>query len=379
MSDNRQQRVSRYDLVTPMKPVKDQIMTDFEQILMSGQFILGDHCRALEREMADQCGVADAVGEASGSEALYLALAMAGVRPGTEVITTPYTFEATIEAVIMLHARPVFVDIKPDDLNIDPTEIEAAITPRTRAILPVHIFGAPADMDPIQDIAREHDLQVVVDMAQAWGTLYKGRPCGSVGRMSTLSFYPTKNLPGIGDGGLIFCREQEDANRIRQLRGHKALWINKNLYCGWNSRLDEVQAMVIRHRLAHFPDEQRDRDRVAAIYDSHIPRRNRLPVEDLDDGTKVTYHQYWVRCKARDRLQHRLDSEGIDSGVYYDPPLHHHPLMEYCRMASDLNVAEVAGREVLTLPIHAALPFETADRIGSLVGEFLLRQDEAAD
>jgi dTDP-4-amino-4,6-dideoxygalactose transaminase len=377
MSEQKKQRVARYDLVTPMLPVKDQIMADFEQILMSGQYILGDHCRNLERDMADECGVADAVGVASGSEALYLALAMAGVRPGTEVITTPYTFEATIEAVIMLHARPVFVDIRPGDLNIDHEKIEAAITPRTRAILPVHIFGAPADMDPILGIAEKHDLQMVVDMAQAWGTLYKGRPCGSLGRMSTLSFYPTKNLPGIGDGGMIFCREQADADRIRQLRGHRALWINKNLYCGWNSRLDEVQAMVIRHRLAHFAEEQRDRDRVAAIYDARIPRHNRLPVEDLDEDTKVTYHQYWVRCKARDRLQHRLDSEGIDTGVYYDPPLHHHPLMEYCREAGDLEMAEVAGREVLTLPIHAALPFETAERIATLVGEFLMRQEDA--
>lgn len=377
MAEQNKQRVSRYDLVTPMKPLREQIMADFEQILMSGQYILGEHCRALEHEMAEQCGVADAVGVASGSEALYLALAMAGVRPGTEVITTPYTFEATIEAVIMLHARPVFVDIKPDDLNIDPACIEAAITPRTRAILPVHIFGAPADMDPIMDIARKHDLQVVVDMAQAWGTHYKGHPCGSIGRMSTLSFYPTKNLPGIGDGGLIFCREQEDADRIRQLRGHKALWINKNLYCGWNSRLDEIQAMVIRHRLARFPDEQADRDRVAKVYDGCIPKKNRLAVEDMPSGTRVTYHQYWVRCKARDRLQHRLDSEGIDTGVYYDPPLHHHPLMEYCRDASDLKVAEEAGREILSLPIHAALPFETAERIGTLVGEFLMRQDDA--
>jgi len=377
MSDPKQSRISRYDLVTPMLPVKEQILADFERILMSGQYILGHEVKTLEREMADQCGVADAVGVASGSEALYLALAMAGVRPGTEVITTPYTFEATIEAVIMLHARPVLVDIKPDDLNIDPAAIEAAITPRTRAILPVHIFGAPADMDAIMGIARKHDLQVVVDMAQAWGTLYKGKPCGSIGRMSTLSFYPTKNLPGIGDGGLIFCQQQEDADRIRQLRGHKALWINKNLYCGWNSRLDEIQAMVIRHRLSRFGDEQRDRDRVAAIYDARIPRTNRLAVEDLDPGTKVTYHQYWVRCKARDRLMHRLDSEGIDTGIYYDPPLHHHPLMEYCRIAGSLEASEVAGREILTLPIHAALPFATAERIATMVGEFLERQEEA--
>ena len=379
MTEQSKRRVPRYDLVTPMLPLKNQILADFERILLSGQYILGQEVTQLEQEMAAQCGAADAVGVASGSEALYLALAMAGVRPGTEVITTPYTFEATIEAIIMLHARPVLIDIRPHDLNIDPALIEAAITPRTRAILPVHIFGAPADMDPIMAIAAQYDLQVVADMAQAWGTLYRHKPCGSFGRMSTLSFYPTKNLPGIGDGGLIFCQQTEDAQRIRLLRGHKALWINKNLYCGWNSRLDEIQAMVIRHRLARFPDEQRDRDQVAAIYDRLIPKTHRLAVEDLDPGDRVTYHQYWVRCKARDRLRHRLDSEGIDTGVYYDPPLHHHPLMEYCRIHGSLQVAEVAGREILALPIHAALAFAEAERIGSLVAEFIERQDEGAD
>lgn len=371
MSENATPRVPRYDLVTPMIPCHDEIMANFERILMSGNYILGEEVRLLEREMAEIVGVPDAVGVASGSEALYLALAMAGVRPNTEVITTPYTFDATIEAVIMLHARPVFVDIRPGDLNIDPDLIERAITPRTRAILPVDIFGAPADMDAINDVAERHDLQVVVDMAQSWGTLYKGRRCGGLGRMSTLSFYPTKNLPGIGDGGMVFCHEQEDADRIRQLRGHKALWINKNLYCGWNSRLDEIQAMVIRTRLARFSEEQADRNRIAAFYDSYIPPQNRLATESLPHGTFVTYHQYWVRTPRRDQLRAVLDDAGVDTGLYYDPPLHKHVLSEYCREGSPLPQAEAAGREILTLPIHAALPTGDARRIGSIVGEFL--------
>ncbi len=371
MTENAKPRVPRYDLVTPMIPCRDEIMAGFERILMSGHYILGEEVRLLEHEMAEIAGVADAVGVASGSEALYLALAMAGVRPGTEVITSPYTFDATIEAVIMLYARPVFVDIRPGDLNIDPDLIEQAITPRTRAILPVDIFGAPADMDAINEVAARNDLQVVVDMAQSWGTLYKGRRCGGLGRMSTLSFYPTKNLAGIGDGGMVFCHEQEDADRIRQLRGHKALWINKNLYCGWNSRLDEIQAMVIRTRLARFNEEQADRNRVAAFYDSLIPPANRLDTEKLPHGTFVTYHQYWVRTPHRDRLRQVLDGEGIDVGVYYDPPLHKHMLSEYCRVGSALTQAEQAGREILTLPIHAALPVAQARRIGSIVGEFL--------
>ncbi|MGD9547666.1 MAG: DegT/DnrJ/EryC1/StrS family aminotransferase [Candidatus Krumholzibacteriia bacterium] len=371
MKPETNKRIGRYDLVTPMLPCKDLILAKFEKLLMSGQFILGEEVRLLEEELAAECEVADAVGVASGSSALFVALSVAGVRPGDEVITTPYTFDATIEAIVLLGAVPVLVDIHPHDLNIDPSRIQDAITEKTRAILPVPIFGAPCDMDPILDLARRFGLQVVTDMAQAWGTLYNGRPIGSFGRMSTLSFYPTKNLPGIGDGGMVFCRDQEDAERIRRIRGHQAVRMNGHLYTGWNSRLDEVQAMVIRVRHARLAEEQRDRDQVAAIYDSYIPAANRLRTPNGGRGMKVTYHQYWVRSGDRDGLRRLLDSHGIDTGVYYDPPLNHHELVEYCRVQGRLTEAERAGAEVLTLPIHAALPFEDAHRIGSLVGEFL--------
>lgn len=366
-----QRRVGRYDLVTPMLPCKDEIVAKFEKLLLSGRFILADEVRLLEEELAAACGVADCVGVASGSSALFVALAMAGVRPGDEVITTPYTFDATMEAIILLDAVPVFVDIKPTDLNLDPARVEDAITPRTRAIMPVPIFGAPCDMDPINEIAERRGLEVVMDNAQAFGTLYRGRPMSSCGRMSTLSFYPTKNLPGIGDGGAVCCRDHSDAERIRRIRGHQPVRANNHLYTGWNSRLDEVQAMVIRIRLARFAEEQRDRDQVAAIYDGYIPAARRVQLDDGGRGMRMTYHQYWVRTSDRDGLRQVLDQAGIDVGVYYDPPLHRHELAVYCRAAGELAEAERAGREVLTLPIHAALPFEDAHRIGALVREFL--------
>jgi len=371
-------RVERYDLVTPMLPCKDEIMAKFENILLSGQFILGEEVRQLEEEMAAACGVADAVGVASGSSALFVALAMAGVRPGDEVITTPYTFDATMESIVLLDAVPVFVDILPSDLNIDPSLIEDAITPRTRAIMPVPIFGAPCDMNPINEIAERRGLQVVVDMAQAFGTIYDGRPMGAWGRMSTLSFYPTKNLPGIGDGGMVCCRDERDGERIRRIRTHQAVRANDHLYTGWNSRLDEIQAMVIRVRHARFAEEQRDRDQVAAIYDSYIPADCRLRTPNGGRGMRVTYHQYWVRSHDRDGLRALLDRHGIDTGVYYDPPLHRHELAVYARAHGDLVQAERAGREILTLPIHAALPFEDAHRIGRLVQEFLAAERGAA-
>jgi len=374
MSDPSAKHIGRYDLITPMLPCKDEILAGFERFLMSGQYILGEEVRKLEEELAADCQVSAAVGVASGSSALFLALSVAGVRPGDEVITTPYTFDATMEAIILLDAVPVFVDIKPQDLNIDPERIAAAVTPKTRAILPVPIFGAPCDMNPILDVAAEHDLEVITDMAQAWGTFYDGRPIGSCSRMSTLSFYPTKNLPGIGDGGMIFCRDEQDAELIRRIRGHQPVRMNGHLYTGWNSRLDEIQAMVIRIRRARFADEQRDRDQVAAIYDSYIPTGNRLQTPNGGAGMKVTYHQYWVRSRNRRALRELLADEGIDTGVYYAPPLNHHELAEYCRCNDSLTEAERAGREILTLPIHAALPFADAHRIGAMVGEFLAQE-----
>jgi dTDP-4-amino-4,6-dideoxygalactose transaminase len=362
-----QRRVGRYDLVTPMLPCKDEIVAKFEKLLLSGRYILADEVRLLESELAAACGVADCVGVASGSSALFVALAMAGVRPGDEVITTPYTFDATMEAIILLDAVPVFADIRPTDLNLDPARLEAAITPRTRAIMPVPIFGAPCDMDAINGVASRHGLEVVMDNAQAFGTMYKGRPISSCGRMATLSFYPTKNLPGIGDGGAVCCRDKEDAERIRRIRGHQPVRANNHLYTGWNSRLDEVQAMVIRVRLARFADEQRDRDQVAAIYDSYIPADCRVRLDDSGPGMRMTYHQYWVRSADREGLRKALDAAGVDVAVYYDPPLHRHELSVYCRAAGDLPEAERAGREILILPIHAALPFEDAHRVGAIV------------
>jgi dTDP-4-amino-4,6-dideoxygalactose transaminase len=189
--------------------------------------------------------------------------------------------------------------------------------------------------------------------------------------MATLSFYPTKNLPGIGDGGMVLCRDSEDADRIRKIRGHQAVRMNGHLYTGWNSRLDEVQAMVINVRLARFPDEQADRNKVAEIYDSYIPATHRLIDPNPGEGNHVTYHQYWVRTTRRAELARLLDENGIDTAIYYDPPLNHHELAEYCRQSGSLAEAERAGREILILPIHAALPFEDAHRVGKLVGQFL--------
>jgi dTDP-4-amino-4,6-dideoxygalactose transaminase len=367
MKEEMMRRIQRYDLVTPMMPCKDEILAGVDRILSTGGYILGEEVRTLEREMAEACGVADAVGVASGSAALYLALQLAGVGPGTEVVTTPYTFVATIEAVIRLGGTPVFVDIGPDDLNMQSALAAEAVGDRTRVILPVHIFGVPCDMDALLATAADRGLDVVEDMCQAFGSLYRGRPCGSFGRMSCLSFYPTKNLPGIGDGGLVLCREEEDAALIRRLRGHETVRIDGRLCSGWNSRIDEIQAMAIRIRLARFADEQADRDRAAATYDEVIPAANRFAGYRPNGGLRVTHHQYWIRVPDRGRLAAKLEAAGVDHGIYYAPPLHRHELAEYCRVHGELTHAEAAGEEIMTLPIYPALAVDDARRIGELV------------
>jgi dTDP-4-amino-4,6-dideoxygalactose transaminase len=226
-------------------------------------------------------------------------------------------------------------------------------------------------MHAIDQVADAHGLTTIMDMAQAFGTLFDGRPMGSYARMSTLSFYPTKNLPGIGDGGMVVCRNEEDAERIKDLRSHKAVEIDGHLHVGWNDRLDEIQAMAIRVRLGRFDEEQADRDRVAAIYDSLIPEAHRMATPDPAAGMKGTYHQYFVRCGDRDGLAAELDRHGIDTGIYYDPPLHKHELSVYGRAHGDLVEAERAGREILALPIHAAVPFEDATRVGEIVRDYV--------
>ena len=369
MKDNHP--IPRYDLVTPMLPCKAEILAGIDRILSTGSYILGEEVKHLEAEMAEACGGADAIGVASGSAALYLALQLAGVGPGTEVITTPYTFVATIEAIIRLGGTPVFVDIEPETLNMDATLVEAAVTPATRVILPVHIFGMPCDMDTLRDVADRHGLDIVEDMCQAFGSFYKGKPCGSMGRMGCLSFYPTKNLPGIGDGGMVICRESEDGALMRRLRGHDSVRIGGILRAGWNSRIDEIQALAIRIRLARFADEQSDRNRAAGIYNSLIPSGNRLPEPAPADGTRVTHHQYWIRVPNRAKLTEILKAENIDFGIYYDPPLHRHELVEYCRIAGGLTEVESAAEQVLALPIHQALPDADAERVGRTVSRFL--------
>jgi dTDP-4-amino-4,6-dideoxygalactose transaminase len=355
------------DLKTQLAGIRAEIEAAIRSVLDSTQFILGPSVQALEKETAAYLGVKHAIGVASGTDALHLALRAAGIGAGDEVITTPFTFIATAEAISYLGARPVFVDIDPDTFNIDVRCIEAAITPRTRALLPVHLFGQPAEMGPLLDICRRHHLKLIEDCAQSFGADYAGRKTGSFGEFGCFSFFPSKNLGGYGDGGLITTNDDELAAEVRVLRNHGS----RERYChsmiGYNSRLDELQAAILRVKLGHIEEYNRLRRENAHHY-SRLLRHPQLctPVE-REGGTHV-YHQYTILVSERDSIQKALQEAGIASAVYYPIPLHRQEVYRTSHGDVSLPVAEEMAQRVLSLPIFPEL---TKDQIEGICGVIL--------
>jgi dTDP-4-amino-4,6-dideoxygalactose transaminase len=355
------------DLKTQLAGIRAEIEAAIRSVLDSTQFILGPSVQALEKETAAYLGVKHAIGVASGTDALHLALRAAGIGAGDEVITTPFTFIATAEAISYLGAKPVFVDIDPDTFNIDVRRIEAAITPRTRALLPVHLFGQPAEMGPLLDICRRHHLKLIEDCAQSFGADYAGRKTGSFGEFGCFSFFPSKNLGGYGDGGLITTNDDELAAEVRVLRNHGS----RERYChsmiGYNSRLDELQAAILRVKLGHIEEYNRLRRENAHHY-SRLLRHPQLctPVE-REGGTHV-YHQYTILVSERDSIQKALQEAGIASAVYYPIPLHRQEVYRTSHGDVSLPVAEEMAQRVLSLPIFPEL---TKDQIEGICGVIL--------
>jgi dTDP-4-amino-4,6-dideoxygalactose transaminase len=343
-----------------------------ERVLASQQFVLGHEGAALEKQIAQLCGVAHGVGVASGTDALILALRACGVQPGDEVLLPPFTFVATGSAVSALGAKPVFADIRPDTYNIDPSEFERRVTPRTRAIVVVHLYGLAADMDPIMASAKSRHLPVIEDNAQAIGASYKGRPTGSLGDAACLSFYPTKNLGAYGDAGMVVTNSTELAARIRTLRNHGQTDKYRSSEPGWNSRLDEIQAAILRVKLRHLSNWQRARQSHAAEYHrlfSQIP--GVMPPIALD-GFEHVYHQYTIRIEQRDALQKFLSERKIGSTVYYPYPLHLQQLYTSLGYhAGDFPHAERAAQEVLSLPMYPELRKDQIARVVETIVEFL--------
>jgi dTDP-4-amino-4,6-dideoxygalactose transaminase len=364
--------VPQLDLSAQYAAIGAEIRTAIEHVLTSQQFVLGREGAALEEEIAQLCGVAHGVGVASGTDALILALRACGVQPGDEVLLPPFTFVATGSAVSALGAKPVFADIRPDTYNIDPSECARRVTPRTRAIVVVHLYGLAADMDSILPFAKSRHLPVIEDNAQAIGASYKGRRTGSLGDVACLSFYPTKNLGAYGDAGMVVTNSAELAARIRTLRNHGQTAKYLSSEPGWNSRLDEIQATVLRVKLRHLSNWQRARQSHAAEYHRLLSQIPGVMPPLTPDGFEHVYHQYTIRIEQRDALQKFLSERKIGSTVYYPCPLHLQQLYAPLgHRAGDFLHAERAAQEVLSLPMYPELRKEQIARVVETIAEFM--------
>ena len=355
------------DLKRQYARLKTSIDRAVSEALESTQFILGPQVGKLEEEVAAYHSLPYAVGCANGTDALLLALRACGIGAGDEIITTPFTFIATAEVAAQIGARPVFVDIRPDTFNIDPEKITARITARTKAIVPVHLFGHPADMAPIMDIARRHHLKVIEDCAQAFGARYQGQSVGTIGDAGCFSFFPSKNLGCYGDGGIVITRQEEVATKIRMLRNHGSAVRYYHSEVGYNSRLDEIQAAILRVKLPEIDDANECRRRHAAAYSSAIRRADTiLPVERA--GCRHVYHQFTIRSKKRQVLADELQKAGIASAIYYPVPLHQQDVfLNMYATKESLPVAESCAADVLSLPMFPELTAEEIRLIADVI------------
>jgi dTDP-4-amino-4,6-dideoxygalactose transaminase len=343
------------DLKARVASIRGEVEAAVARVLDSGWFILGPEGEAFERELAEQLGAADAVGVANGTEALQLALVALGVREGDEVVTSPLSAAYTALAIIAAGARPVFADLDETTLNVAPEAMARAITPRTRVLLPVHLYGHPADMDEVLSLARARGLAVLEDACQAHGALYKGRPVGTLGGIGALSFYPTKNLGALGDGGAVLVADRGQAAALRRLRngGQSDRYRHESL--GLNSRLDELQAALLRVGLRHLPAWTERRRHLAAVYRRELEGAGVvLPMEQ--PYARAVHHLFVIRHPRREALMAALGARGIGTLVHYPIPLHLQPAFASLGgRAGQLPVAEKAAAEVLSLPLYPEL------------------------
>jgi dTDP-4-amino-4,6-dideoxygalactose transaminase len=355
------------DLQAQYRGIKDEIDAAVLRVLDSAQFILGEDVAAFEREFAAYCQASESVGVNSGTSALHLALLASGIGHGDEVITTPFTFVASVAAIRYAGATPVLVDIEPDYFTIDPSKVETAITPRTRAILPVHLYGQPADMDAIFEIARRRGLTVIEDAAQAHGSEYHGRRCGSLAEIAAFSFYPGKNLGAYGEGGAITTTKADIARTCRVLRDWGQEERYEHRFKGFNYRMDGIQGAILRVKLRHLEAWTEKRRLVARWYAEALDHESvRIPKER--PGCRHVYHVYVVRSDDRDGLRDTLAKQGIQTGIHYPIPVHLQPAhADLGHREGDFPVAETVAREVLSLPIFPEMTREQVERVAAAV------------
>ena len=350
------------DLRAQYVPLESEILGRIQNALTKMQLFLGENVRELEESFSSFCGTRHGIGVGSGTDALVLSLRALGVAPGDEVITVSHTFVATAEAIVLMGARPVFVDIDPLTMTMDVSKVEGAITSRTKAIIPVHLYGHPANMDPIIDIARRHDLRVIEDACQAHGATYRDQPAGSLGDAACFSFYYSKNLGAYGEGGMIVTNSDEVAEEVRILRDHGSSkkYVHKSV--GYNSRLDEMQAAIL---CAKLPSLRKWNDRRRDLAQIYTDRLSSLPLAtpSEEEWAKSVYHLYVIRTQQRDSLLEYLHDRGIMAGIHYPIPVHLQEAYEEYAPTAGLPVTEKVASEILSLPIYPELSDEQLDEV----------------
>lgn len=358
------------DLKKQYAPLKDEILAGISKALDGMHLFLGENVQALEKEFAEVCGVKYGIGVSDGTQALHVILRAMGIGPGDEVITVSHTFIASVEAIVLAGARPVFVDVCPDTYLMDVNQVKSKITDHTRAILPVHLYGQTVDMDPLLDIAKRHHLRVIEDACQAHGAEYKSRCAGSIGDAGAFSFYFSKNLGGYGEGGFITTNDPELYRKMRMIRDHGSEVRYQHELIGLNARLDEIQAVALRVKLPHLMAWNERRREIACRYNELL--------KDLPVVTPTTaaencpiYHLYVIRAEKRNELQAFLKEKGVFTGIHYPIPCHQQKALEYLGYRKgDFPVTDRITEEILSLPMHAEMDEQQIDYVVACVKEF---------
>lgn len=354
------------------KPIQQELRSAANRVLDSGRFLMGEEVTAFEQEVREFLQANQTVSCANGTDALVLALSAAGLESGDEVITTPFTFFATAEAIVRVGATPVFADIELETFNIDPLRVQESITNKTRAVLVVHLFGLPARIQEIQWLCEEHSLLLIEDCAQSFGASVNGRMTGTWGDFGCFSFFPSKNLGGFGDGGLVIAKTGSMAEQLKVLRNHGSSVQYRHEYMGYNSRLDEMQAALLRVKLKYIARYNDERKKIAEDYRSCLQGMDVL----LPAGQGHVYHQFTVLTDQRDQLKDHLASQGVASALYYPVPLHHQPVFKGFPMKQDLFVAEQVSRRCLSLPVFPGMTEAQVHRVTESLTRFFSEDRE---
>ncbi len=371
VSEKTKIKVPLVDLKRQYQSIKEEIDSAIQDVLENQAFILGPQVEEFEGLFASYCNTQHAIGVSSGTDALFLALKSLEIGAGDEVITSPFTFFATAEAICNVGAKPVFVDIEPESYNMRPDLIEKFISEKTKAIMPVHLYGQCADMDPILEIAKKHDAKVIEDAAQSVGAEYKGRKSGSMGDFGCFSFFPSKNLGGLGDGGMVTCNSEEFKELIHMLRIHGGKPKNYHTVLGINGRLDTIQASVLIKKLSHLDLWCEKRRQKASYYTEQMKELN-LITPKIMDFNKHVFHLYIIRLKERDGLMAHLKANNIGCAAYYPVPQHLQECLSYLGYKEgDLPEAELASRETLALPLFPEITQEEQDYVINTIKDFL--------